>query len=110
MNISTLHHDAERLIVRLEGRLDAQVADETRAALEALAPEGTARLVIDLSAVPFVDSSGLGALVAVLKAVRRRGGELRLAAPSEQARKLLKLTTLERVLPIADAQDTALGR
>jgi anti-anti-sigma factor len=108
MNISMLKQDATAVVVRLEGRLDALAAEETRARLEALVADRPVRLHVDMAEVPFVDSSGLGALVAVLKAARRSGGELALVAPQAQARKLLTLTTLSRVLPIVDSIDTAL--
>jgi anti-sigma B factor antagonist len=52
----------------------------------------------DLGAVPFVDSSGLGALIGGLKAARLAGGDLRLARPAEQAAMILELTNLSRVL------------
>ena len=55
-------------------------------------------LVVDLDAVTFVDSSGLGALIGGLKAARQAGGDLRIARPGEQARAILELTTLNRVL------------
>jgi len=55
-------------------------------------------VVIDLSGTEFVDSSGLGALVACLKTARQSGGDLRLAAPSEQVTMVLGLTNLDRVL------------
>jgi len=54
--------------------------------------------VIDLSQVEFIDSSGLGALVACLKTARQGGGDLRLAAPSEQVTMILAMTNLDRVL------------
>jgi anti-sigma B factor antagonist len=54
--------------------------------------------VIDLDAVTFIDSSGLGALIGGLKAARQAGGDLRIARPNQQARVILQLTTLERVL------------
>lgn len=97
MNIALEQHD-DRVIIRLDGRLDLQAAPEVRQQLEAAA--GPTRLIVDMARVTFVDSSGLGALVSGLKAARREGGELRLAAPGEQARQLLKLTTLDRVFPI----------
>jgi anti-sigma B factor antagonist len=108
MNISMLKQDATAVVVRLEGRLDALAAEETRARLEALVADRPARLLVDMAGVPFVDSSGLGALVAVLKAARRSGGEMALVSPQAQTRKLLTLTTLSRVLPIVDSPDTAL--
>jgi len=50
--------------------------------------------------VSFVDSSGLGSVVAALKQVRSSKGDLRLAAPNQQVRVVLELTTLEPCVPL----------
>jgi anti-sigma B factor antagonist len=55
-------------------------------------------VVVDLSQTSFVDSSGIGALVACLKTARQAGGDLRIAAPSEQVTMVLGLVNLDRVL------------
>lgn len=65
-------------------------------------------VVVDLSQTEFVDSSGLGALVACLKTARQSGGDLRLAAPSEQVTMVLGLTNLDRVLRPRPSVDEAL--
>jgi anti-anti-sigma factor len=54
--------------------------------------------VVDLNDVPFIDSSGLAALISGLKAARTAGGDLRIARPSDQARMLFELTRLDKVL------------
>ena len=56
------------------------------------------RVVVDLSAVEFIDSSGLGALISGLKVARQAGGDLRIAAPTRQVITVLELTNLNRVL------------
>jgi anti-anti-sigma factor len=65
--------------------------------------------VVDFSDVVFIDSSGLGALIAGLKATRRSGGDLRIAHVPEQVMTVLRLTNLDRVLrahpTVADASD-----
>ena len=85
-------------VVALEGRLDMVTAPRLREVLANLAGSGTPKLVVNLAAVSFIDSSGLGALIAGLKAARQAGGDLRLAAPGDQAVSVLRLTTLDRVL------------
>ena len=85
-------------IVRLVGRLDLISAGGLREGVVAAVGNGQHRLVIDLHAVPFIDSSGLGALIGGLKAARQAGGDLRIARPTEQAAMILELTNLNRVL------------
>jgi anti-sigma B factor antagonist len=74
----------------------AQVRDEIRAAL----PATTVRLDLDLSALTFLDSSGLGALVALHKTLRSRNGTVRLLQPAPNVRQVLELTRLHRIFEI----------
>jgi anti-anti-sigma factor len=85
-------------VARLEGRLDLLSAQELKTRLTETIAGGDARLVVDLGGVPFIDSSGLGALISGLKAARQAGGDLRIARPGDQPRTVLQLTTLDRVL------------
>jgi anti-anti-sigma factor len=94
-------------LVRLNGRLDAAAAPNFLARLKASIDEGKTRLALDLAAVPFIDSTGLGSLVSALKAARRAEGDVRLIAPSQQVQKLLQLTTLNRVFAIAETPENA---
>jgi anti-sigma B factor antagonist len=79
-----------------EPRLDALVAQDFRDQLIARLV-GRRRIVLDLHQVSFMDSSGLAALIAVMKRVPPEG-TLRLAAPSVSVRALLKLTRLDHIL------------
>jgi len=79
------------------GRLDYLSTNDIRGQLVGTIEAGWTRLVVDLSAVEFVDSSGLGALIGGHKAARAAGGDLRPAAVPEQARVVLSLTTLDRM-------------
>jgi anti-sigma B factor antagonist len=97
-------------VVTPRGRLDLLSAADLKARLAQAVADGGKRLVVDLGEVPFVDSSGLGALIAGLKAARQVGGDLRIARPAEQARTILELTTLDRVLrPYATVEEALAG-
>jgi anti-sigma B factor antagonist len=97
------------MVLRLEGRLNMVAAAEVRRAMTEVVAGGTARLVVDLGGTSFLDSSGLGSLVAGLKSARQAGGDLRIAAVPEQALMVLRLTNLDRILKpygtVADALD-----
>jgi len=95
------------VLIRLSGRLDAAAAPQVLARLKDAVAEGRSRITVDLSEVSFVDSTGLGTLVSGLKAARKAEGDLRLVAPSLQAQRLLRLTTLDRVFVISDTPETA---
>ena len=74
----------------------AQVRDEIRAAL----PATTLYLDLDLSALTFLDSSGLGTLISLHKTLRSRNGTVRLFKPAANVQQILELTRLHRVFEI----------
>jgi len=99
--------DSGVVVVRPEGRLNMVAAPGLREQLHSLVQSGKTRLVVDLSGVDTIDSSGLGALISGLKAARQSGGDLRIAAPGEQAMAVLDLTNLNRVLKSYETADKA---
>ncbi|MDI1344017.1 MAG: STAS domain-containing protein [Pseudolabrys sp.] len=94
-------------ILRLKGRLNMVSAGTLKAVVDSTIAGGHPRLAIDLSGVEFIDSSGLGALINALKVTRQAGGDLRIAAPTEQVKLVLQLTNVERVLPAYSAAEVA---
>jgi anti-sigma B factor antagonist len=86
-------------IVSLDGRLNMVTAGRLRDVVSTTVESGFPRVVVDLSGVDFIDSSGLGALISGLKTARLAGGDLRITAPTEQVQLVLQLTNMERVLP-----------
>jgi anti-sigma B factor antagonist len=96
-------------VLRLEGRLDLVSAPGFRQRVVALVGAGQRQLVADLSALEFVDSSGLGALIGGLKTTRAAGGELRIAGSGAQVLAALRLTKLDRVLHPYESVEAALA-
>lgn len=95
------------VIVRPEGRLNMVAAPGLRQELHDIVENGSNRVVVDLSATNFIDSSGLGALISGLKVARQAGGDLRIASPTTQVETVLSLTNLNRVLRAHPSADTA---
>ena len=95
-------------VIAPSGRLDVAGAPALKAAVSEAVGNGQPRLVIDMEGVSFVDSSGLGSVVAALKQARSSKGDLRLAAPNQQVRVVLELTTLDRVFPYYATVEDAL--
>lgn len=85
-------------VIAVGGRLTMATVAEFSDALNRALSSGSAHLVIDLAGTTFIDSSGLGALVAGLRRTRESHGDLRIAAPGEQASAVLALTNLDKVL------------
>ncbi len=84
----------------LEGRLDNEASLELKLKIKSMVQDGPAFLVLDMSAVTFVDSSGLGALVACLRTVTAREGDLKLSGLSPQLKSVFELTRLHRLFEI----------
>lgn len=98
------------LLTDLDG---ATASDIREALLQAILPSTAGHLVLDLSATPFLDSAGLGAIVAVYRQLRQASDGARqviLIGPSRVMQELLQLTHLERYLPwFPTRQDAALA-
>ena len=97
------HHAVENvLVVTYQGdNLDASYVRAFRDAMQKLMKDHT-RVVLDMSRMKFVDSSGLGAMLACLRDVNGRKGDFRLGAMSTQVRALFELMRMHRVFSIHD--------
>jgi anti-anti-sigma factor len=89
-----------RTTLVLDGDLDVRSAPLVQQAVAAAMREGASEVVLDLHDVSFVDSSGLGALIACHKRTGRESCRLVLRSPSHRVARLLAVTTLDRVLTI----------
>jgi anti-sigma B factor antagonist len=87
------------VVAALQGELALLDAGAAASALAAAAA-GQPALIIDLEFLTFIDCSGLNALLYVLKRVRRAGSDLLLAAPRQQALRVLTLTRLVGVFSV----------
>jgi anti-sigma B factor antagonist len=109
MNFDTEVVDDSTAVIRPNGRLTMVSTASLRSLVTETVESGRNHIVVDLSSTDFIDSSGLGALVAGLKTARQAGGDLRIAKPSEQVRTVLQLTNLDRVLRPAASIQGAFG-
>ena len=99
----------EAVVVAPEGEIDIARVAEFRAALSRA--EGAPTVVVDLSCVSFIDSSGLGALVELHNRLRRERRQLTVVAPSGTvAALLLNLAGLQSRMLIFETREAALGR
>lgn len=90
-----------------EERMDAHNSGDLKEQMLHLFDEGKSNLVIDLSAVRFIDSSGLGALVSGFKNASAREGSLKLCCLQPQVRSMFELTRLHRVFEIYNSAEEA---
>jgi anti-sigma B factor antagonist len=110
LDVQTRQAENGATVVAPTGRLDVAGAPALKDAISGVVnDDGSPRIVIDMEAVSFVDSTGLGSVIAALKQIRNKQGELRLAAPNQQVRVVLELTTLDRVFPYYATVEEALS-
>ena len=115
---------AERVVLRLAGRLDASRADELhiaraaalwkeselllhRALAAGAASAPRPGLLVDLSAVEFVDSAGIGLLVSIVKRVRQRGSDVACFGARDVVRRAIELCRLHTVIGMYDDEASA---
>jgi anti-sigma B factor antagonist len=95
--------------VTVTGRVDSATAGDLEAALNALTSEGKSNFVLDLVGVDFLSSSGLRVLVTTLKAVRKTGGDVRLAQPSQRAQDAINLAGLDVLFKVFPDRESAIA-
>jgi anti-anti-sigma factor len=96
------------LVARIAGEIDGAVADDVQEQIRKGVSQPRCLLVVDLSAVSFVDSRGLAALVQAGRHVRRLDGDMRLVVTNATQRRLLSLTGIDRAFSVQQALEDAL--
>ena len=109
MNLQIDDKGSAVLMLVQEERLDAHNSGELKTQMLKLFEDGKSNLVVDLSDVRFVDSSGLGALVSGFKNASSRNGSLKLSGLQMQVKSMFELTRLHRVFEIYNDAEEALG-
>jgi anti-anti-sigma factor len=89
-------------ILRLYGRFVTGSDAELASARNSLEDTGITKAVIDLRAVPYIDSTGLAFVVELHKSLVSRGGQLALARANQRVRDVLQMTRIGEIIPIFD--------
>jgi anti-sigma B factor antagonist len=95
--------------IRLKGELNSLTSAQLREQLQGHLAAGRLRIMVDLAAVTFIDSSGLSALVAGLKSLKLNGGRLALVGLQPQARMIFQITQADTLFAIFDDEPAALA-
>jgi anti-anti-sigma factor len=99
-----------RSVVAASGELDIATAPQLLGAVDALARPGTGAIAIDLSALTFIDSSGINALRAAVRSAQARGVGAIVASPSQRVQRVLELVRLGEIIPLEHSLPAALER
>lgn len=109
MQIATTRQGDVLVITVGETRLDARSAGSFRELVAEFIRAGHSKIVLNLTAVEFIDSSGLGALIAILKTLGPHGG-LVFCGIQQSIARLFQLTRMDKVFVILPGQDEALHK
>ncbi len=102
MLVTAQETDTGTVLTVSHARLDASVAEVFKGEVKEIIDSGARRLVVDLSQVEFMDSSGLGSLVGCMKHLGQSGA-FELSKPTETVMKVLRLTRMNKVFTIHEA-------
>lgn len=92
-------------LLAVEGEIDVYSAPVLRQKLVELADRGVSRIIVDLEAVEFLDSTGLGVLVAALNRSRRQNGDVELICSQRRILRVFEITGLTKVFTIHPSRD-----
>jgi anti-anti-sigma factor len=98
--VTSLDRDAATATVALRGEVDIQTVDQVRAVLAEALAAGPQEIVVDLTGLTFIDSTGLGALIFGFQRARDAGVRFRLAHASPAVRQILVLSGLLEVVEL----------
>ncbi len=96
-------------IIAVGGEIDVYTAPKLRDKITELVADGVYDIIVDMEAVEFLDSTGLGVLVGGLKKVRAHDGSMRLICNQERLLKIFRITGLAKVFAIHGSQADALA-
>ena len=90
--------DATQAVLGVRGEVDLISAPELAAVLDAVIDRGHRSVVLDLSALTFMDAAGLGVIADAVRRLRHQGGVVTIRCPSAMVRRLLDITKLAQVV------------
>jgi len=97
------------MLYSVNGDIDINSSPEIRDSFEKTATKKIMKIVINLSGVSYIDSSGLATLVEMLKKTRGYGGKMRLSNLAPKVKSLFEITKLEKLFEIYDSEEEAVS-
>jgi len=107
MNVETTQH-GDVVLIAIEGTIDTLTADEISTHFEEQIAGGHTRLVVDLTDVDYLASTGLRLLLTIMNQVREKGGDLKLLEPNENVRRIMDLTGIFTLIDVHPDAESAI--
>lgn len=98
------------MVLKVKGNLDAMTAPEIRQEIEKIVDENCLKVVVDLSDLQLIDSSGVGAIVSLFKRIRTKGGNVKIAGIQGQPKEIFRLLGLEKAFGISKTVEEAIEK
>ncbi len=96
-------------ILQCKGSLDADTVTAFKKITYDLVEQGNSQFVVDCTNLNFVDSMGLGVLISLLRRVRQKQGDVKVAALNDDVKTIFEITRLHRLFEVCQDADSAIG-
>ena len=97
------------MVCHVDGDIDINCSPDLKKVFDKLISQKAPKIVIELSKVTYIDSSGLATLVGILKNMRSYGGKMRLAGMSPKVKSLFEITKLDKLFEIMASEEEAIA-
>jgi len=98
----------DKVVIDVRGRIVYETEEEFRSTIEELLENEKFRIILNLKELVYINSSGLGVMINLLKKAQKLGGDIKLVEIPEEIRELFTITSLDQVFDIFESEDVAL--
>lgn len=109
MDISVREIDTNMVVLEIVGEIDIYSSEEVKDAILSQIDYGVKNIIIDLEAVSYMDSSGIGSFISSLSAVKKINGKMCIIKVSESVRKVFELTKLTNFFTLYKTEEDAVA-
>ena len=110
LKLNTRTINDQTSLIDLEGEVDVYTAPQLKQQIITLLDSGVKRVIVNLSAVDYLDSTALGVLIGGLKRLRERNGALDLICPNQRIKRIFEITGLDKIFDIFATEEDALAK
>jgi anti-sigma B factor antagonist len=107
LTVDTRNPSAEVCVLSLEGEIDVYTSIQLKQDIAELLGTGVKYIVLNLSKVEYLDSTGLGVLIGTLKRLRENGGNLLIVGPAPRITRIFEITGLYKIFAIYTTEQEA---
>ena len=109
MDINTVVRENNISILRIDGKIIGEASKTIQREIDKQTQNNDGKIILDLSAVPLMDSAALGTIVAALTSLSKRGMKLVLLKPQKAVSNVLRITRLDTIFEIYDDEQKAIS-